>query len=50
MVINCIMCTSNILTDLCLTKQRIKTRSTFAKVFLECFSSEDMLTKHKEVV
>ena len=50
MVINCIMCTSKILKDLCLTKQRIKTRSTFAKVFLECYSSEDMLTKHKEVV
>ena len=50
MVINCIMCTSKILTDLCLTKQRIKTKNTFAKVFLECFSSEDMLTKHKEVV
>ena len=27
-----IMCTSKILTDLCFTKQRIKTKNTFAKV------------------
>ena len=32
MVINRIMCTSRILTDLCFTKQRIKTKNTFAKV------------------
>ena len=31
MVINHIMCTSKILTDLCFTKQRIKTKNTFAK-------------------
>ena len=32
MVINHIMCTSKILRDLCFTKQRIKTKNTFAKV------------------
>ena len=32
MVMNRIMCTSKILTDLCLTKQKIKTKNTFAKV------------------
>ena len=32
MVINHIMCTSKILTDLCFIKQRIKTKNTFAKV------------------
>ena len=33
MVINRIMCVSEILTDLCFTKQRIKTKNTFAKDF-----------------
>ena len=28
-----IMCTSKILTDLCFTKQKIKTKNTFTKVF-----------------
>ena len=32
MVINRIMCLSWILTDLCFTKQRIKTKNTFVKV------------------
>ena len=32
MVINRIMCTSKILTDLYSTKQKIKTKNTFAKV------------------
>ena len=32
MVINHIMCTSKILTDLCFTKQRIKTKNTFVRV------------------
>ena len=31
MRINHIMCTSKILTDLCLVKQRAKTKNTFAK-------------------
>ena len=32
MKINRIMCASKILTDLCFTKQRIKTKNTFARV------------------
>ena len=32
MVINRIMCTLKILTDLCFTRQRIKTKNTFIKV------------------
>ena len=32
MVINRIMCLSWILTDLCFTKQRIKTKNTFVRV------------------
>ena len=45
MVINCIMCTSKILKDLCFTKQRIKTKN----ICLQCFSSKNVLKKHKEV-
>ena len=44
-----IMCISTILTDLCLTKQRIKTKNTFARVFLHCFSSENVLTEQKDI-
>ena len=32
MIINHIMCTSKILTDLCFTKQKIKTKNGFARV------------------
>ena len=32
MMINCIMSTSKTLTDLCFTKQRIKTKNTFVRV------------------
>ena len=32
MVINRIMCTSNILNDLCFTKQRVKTKNTSVRV------------------
>ena len=32
MVINPNTCTSKVLTDLCFTKQRIKTKNTFVKV------------------
>ena len=32
MMVNRIICTSEILTDLCLTKQIIKTKNTFARV------------------
>ena len=45
MVINCIMRTSKILKDLCFTKQRIKTKN----ICLQCFSSKNVLKKHKEV-
>ena len=43
------------LTDLCFTKQRTKTKNTFAKVVYSCkvakvvFSCKNVLTKHKEV-
>ena len=43
------MCISKISTDLCFTKQRIKTKNTFYKSFLQCFSSKNMLTEHTEV-
>ena len=41
------MCISKILIDLCSTKQRIKTKNTFVKVFLQC--SKNVLTEHTEV-
>ena len=45
-----IICILKIVTGLCLLKQRIKTKSTFVNVtvFLQCFSSEKVLTKHRE--
>ena len=49
MVINYIMCTSKILTDLSFTKQRIKTKKYFRKSCLQCFSSKNVLAQHKEV-
>ena len=48
MMINHIMCTSNVLTDLCFIKQKIKTKKYFSKSCLQCFSSKTVLTKHKE--
>ena len=42
------MRTSKILTDICFTKQRIKTKSTFGKSCLQCLSSKDVLAKHKK--
>ena len=44
-----IMCTSKISTELCFTKQRIKTKNRFCKGCLQCFSSKNVLTEHKEV-
>ena len=44
-----ITCTSMISTDLCFTKQRIKIRNTFCQSCLQCFSSKNILTEHKEV-
>ena len=49
MVINRIMCTSKILTDLCFTKQKIKTKNTFARVASNVFVVKNVLTKQKEV-
>ena len=43
-----IMCISKILTDLCFTKQRIKTKY-FCKSYLQCFSSKNILKEHKKV-
>ena len=48
MVIYRIMCTSKILADLCFTKQN-KNKKNFCKSCLQCFSSKNVLTKHKEV-
>ena len=42
------MCTLKILTDICFTKQNKKIKNGFLKVVLQCFSSEDVLIKHKE--
>ena len=42
------MCASKVLTDLCFTKQKIKTKNYFCKSCLQCFSSRIVLTKHKE--
>ena len=44
-----ITCISKILTDLCFVKQKIKTKNTFAKSCLQCFSSKHVLSEHKEV-
>ena len=43
------MCISKILTDLCFTKQKIKTKKYFFKSSLQCFNSKNALTEHKEV-
>ena len=42
------MYTSKILTYLSFTKQKIKNKKWFCKSCLQCFSSEHILTKHKE--
>ena len=38
---------TNILTDLCFTKQEITTKNGSVKV-VQCFSGKNVLTKHKE--
>ena len=43
------MCTSKILTNLCLTKQKTKTKKYFYKYCLQCFSNERILVEHKEI-
>ena len=45
-----IMCTSNILTDLCFAKQKIKIKKYFCKSRLQCFYCKNVLAKHKEVL
>ena len=44
-----IMCTSKIFTDLCFTKTKNKIKKYFCKCCLQCFSSKNVLTEHKEV-
>ena len=44
-----IMCKLKIFTDLCFTKQRIKTKKNFCNSCLQCFSSKNVLAEHKEV-
>ena len=50
MMINHIMCTLKISTDLCFTKQnkKQKNKKWFCKTCLQCFSGEIVLTKHEE--
>ena len=48
MVINHIMCTARILTDLCLTKQKNKNKKYVCKSCLQRFSCKNVLAKHKE--
>ena len=42
------MCTSKILTDLCLTIQKIKTKDIFIKVVCRVLVAKFVLTEHKE--
>ena len=42
-----IMCTSKILRDLCYTKQRIRTRKSFANVVYSILVVQNVLTEHK---
>ena len=42
------MCTSIILTHLCFIKRKIKIKKSFVKVVYNCFSSKNILIKHKE--
>ena len=51
MMINHIMCTSKILTDLCFTRQKIKTKNGFVKIVCSILvkkKKKDVLIKHKE--
>ena len=43
------MCISNILANLCFTKERSKTKKPFLKSCLQCFSSKNVCNNHKEV-
>ena len=46
--INCIISTLKILTHSCFIKQKIKIKKWFCKSCLQCFSSKNVLKKHKE--
>ena len=48
MVINHIIGTLKILTDLCSTKRKIKNKKWFCKSCFQCFSKENVMIKHKE--
>ena len=48
MMINHIMCILKILADLCFTKQKNKNKKCFCRSCLQCFSSENVLMRHKE--
>ena len=50
MKISHIMCTSKILTDLCFTKQRIKTKNTFARVVYSALIVENYWESIKKFV
>ena len=43
------MCTSKVLTNLCLTKQETLNQKYFCRYCLLCFSSEKILVEHKEI-
>ena len=43
------MCTSKILTDLFLTKEKAKIKNSFGISCLQYFSSQNVLNSHKEV-
>ena len=48
MMINCIMCTSKILIDLCFTKQKLQTKNTFVRIVYCVLVVKIVLTEHKE--
>ena len=48
MMLNHVMSTSKILTDLCFTKKKIKPKKWFCRGCLQYFSSESVLIKDKE--
>ena len=48
MMINHVTCTSKILTDFMFHKTKNKNKKWFFKSCLQCFSSENVLIRHKE--
>ena len=49
MKLNHIMCTTKILTNLYLTKQKIKAKKYFCKYCLQCFRNKKVLNEHKDI-